>query len=377
MRKSIGIAWVQWLFLLLLLVLLVFFRGNGWIFPILITWIMLPVVSWLCNRWIKKYLSISLKIEPNVSKGKITKGTLNMENTGILSVFRLFVRLRVRNRLTEEENELYIPASVLQKSKTKTTFSVCAEHCGYVDLTADTVYLMDWFGILPYKVQLEGKKHMAVLPDTFEPHVYIQVSAEQSEEAENWSQIKKGRDQSELFALREYVPGDNIKQIHWKLSAKKNQTIIRESSLPIEKSLLLFWNKNTKADSPKAVDAMAEAVASMGQNIINQGIPFVMGWTEGSSCIYENIDYEVQFLQTVPRMLKQGADTDAGTEYVEAMDQFSKVILFTGSLPQTDQIMENPRITVILCGQKSTGELQRVITFGADTYMEDLQNIEV
>lgn len=377
MRKSIGKAFLQWLFLVLLLVILMFFQGHVLIVGILLTCVLLPPVTWLSNLWIKKYLFIDLKIEPNVSKGKNTRGVIRISNQSVLPVFRLMVKLQVKNRLTKETDEVYLPVCALPKTRTETPFHINAQHCGYIDLTVETVYMMDWFGFLPWKVHQDVKKHMAVLPDTFEPHVYVQLSPERTDDAESWSAVKKGNDQSELFALREYVPGDNIKQIHWKLSAKKNQTIIKEASLPIEKSMMLFWNKNVKNSTAAEMDAMAECVASIGQRIINQGIPYVLGWTDGGNCVYETIDYEEQLLQAIPRMLKYGAQTDVQIELSGAMSSFSKVLLFAGTVPESEDVIWTDRITMIVSDTSLTDSHHNVITFGADTYMEDLENIEV
>lgn len=377
MRKSIGKAFIQWLFLILLLVLLLFFQGDVLILGILLTWVLLPPVTWLCNLWIKKYLFIDLKIEPNVSKGKNTTGIIRITNKSMLPMFRIFAKIQVKNRLTKETDEMYLPVCILPNTRTETPFHMNAQYCGYIDITVDAVYMMDWIGFIPWKVPQDVKKHMAVLPDTFEPHVYVQLSAERTDDAENWSDVKKGNDQSELFALREYVPGDNIKQIHWKLSAKKNQTIIKESSLPVEKSMMLFWNKNVKLSTAAEMDAMAESIASIGQTIINQGIPFVLGWTDGGNCVYETIDYEEQLLQAIPRMLKYGAETDVETELSEAINSFSKVLLFAGAVPESEQAVWNDRTTMIICDKELSDPHHNIIAYSADTYMEDLENIEV
>ena len=70
---------------------------------------------------------------------------------------------------------------------------------------------------------------------------------------------KKGSDYSETFQLREYVPGDSIKQIHWKLSEKLDKLVVREASLPVQKSTLVFWDKYAENGfSPEEADAMAE-----------------------------------------------------------------------------------------------------------------------
>ena len=38
---------------------------------------------------------------------------------------------------------------------------------------------------------------------------------------------KKGYDFSEVTGIREYIPGDKLQNIHWKLSAKKDILMVR------------------------------------------------------------------------------------------------------------------------------------------------------
>ena len=45
---------------------------------------------------------------------------------------------------------------------------------------------------------------------------------------------------SEIFELREYVPGDNIKAIHWKLSNKIDKPIVRVGHSSTNTKTLIF-----------------------------------------------------------------------------------------------------------------------------------------
>lgn len=47
------------------------------------------------------------------------------------------------------------------------------------------------------------------------------------------------KDFSETQSIRPYVPGDPVRQIHWKLSAKTGQTLLREIGLPQTGGILL------------------------------------------------------------------------------------------------------------------------------------------
>ncbi len=49
-----------------------------------------------------------------------------------------------------------------------------------------------------------------------------------------------GDDPGETYDIREYQPGDSIRQIHWKLSGKLDDIMIREKSFPVDDTVLIL-----------------------------------------------------------------------------------------------------------------------------------------
>lgn len=146
----------------------------------------------------------------------------------------------------------------------------------------------------------------AILPNTFSTEVSLQIPYCQQDEEENYAPDRKGNDASEIFQLRDYVPGDPVKQIHWKLSSKLNHILIKEASLPVSRSLLVFWDKNTEEASPDEMDAMAESVSSICQALSQDGVQYTLGWTDGQEICQEEAFTLEELLRLLPQMLKTG-----------------------------------------------------------------------
>ena len=51
-------------------------------------------------------------------------------------------------------------------------------------------------------------------------------------EAEIYDDFHPGDDPSEIFGVREFRAGDKMQSIHWKLSAKSDDLLVRENSQP-------------------------------------------------------------------------------------------------------------------------------------------------
>ena len=87
-------------------------------------------------------------------------------------------------------------------------------------------------------------------------------------------QNRKGNDLSEIYDIREYVPGDDIRSIHWKLSSKTENLILREASDPSHYNVVLlpdFGQDFMKEEQSENVINAAVAVgASIGQRLIRK-----------------------------------------------------------------------------------------------------------
>ena len=89
--------------------------------------------------------------------------------------------------------------------------------------------------------------------------VYVSPDANCPDDSENYAPDRTGYDLAEVYALREYAPGDSLRQMHWKLSSKLDKLVVREPSLPVRRSVLVFWER-TQTAAPEQSDAQADVV---------------------------------------------------------------------------------------------------------------------
>lgn len=115
---------------------------------------------------------------------------------------------------------------------------------GEVDFRVKRVWIYDCLGI--FCLPLPGKRQSApdsllVLPEICEIPVYVSRACRDfAGESEPYSKEKSGQDPSELFQIREYQPGDKMRSIHWKLTAKTGDLMVKEQSLPLGCPVILY-----------------------------------------------------------------------------------------------------------------------------------------
>lgn len=71
--------------------------------------------------------------------------------------------------------------------------------------------------------------------DPYEARMYVELNrnVEWEQTGDIYDGKKSGTDVSEVFGLREYREGDTLQSIHWKLSGKMHQLIVREFGRPV------------------------------------------------------------------------------------------------------------------------------------------------
>lgn len=272
---------------------------------------LIPLVSIPLNLYLRKRIHLRLSAEPNQRKGAVGEAVLVLDNPTFLPI-NLSCTLVVRNLLNGMQRREQIDFSA-----ERITTEVKSDFCGRLRLTVEKLKLYDCFGLIGISVECREKCHITVQPNGFETNITLLSVVGGAAESELYSQYRPGPDLTETFQLREYVPGDSPRQIHWKLSGKLDRLIIREPGLPIVQDVLLFWERTGEEETPAVSDAQAEAIVSIARAFLDQSVQFHLGWNDVTEnrCILHEIHDLDDLIAVLPRLLSAapgGFDCHAG-----------------------------------------------------------------
>lgn len=382
MKKNLIPSFLLWLLAEIIFIVMFAFSGSAVAAVLFFTMLLISLVSYLICVFSGKYFSAAIKLPASVKKSAAAEGTLVINNASPFTFIKVLCCVSAKNNMTGEREEKFIPVFCSAKSEAAANFTCSFKNCGYTEVKAEKIYLTDFFGFIPFKVKgfASSEAKCTVLPDTFDMTLVFDNMPIAIDDSESYSPDKKGNDCSETFQLREYIPGDSIKQIHWKLSEKLDKVIVREASLPVQKSTLVFWDKYSENGlSPRESDSMAEVTASICRALTKAGTPFSLGWNENKNCFTENISSTEELIRAIPRILKGSSENDisGAKRYFESFGSanFSKIIYISKSIPDGyDDFSAKSSITPVLC---SSVPVAGAIIFDTDSYEESLNILEL
>ena len=315
--------------------------------------VLTPLVCALLHLRAAKKLRVRLDAPVNLEKGEEGTLRIRVENASALPVCLLGVRLRLTNLLTGQTAVRHYRLTARPKRTGVSEYRISSAHCGRIQLTAERCRLYDPFGLIGIRL---GKPAVAAM--TVQP---------------------KGFVQSEVYALREYAPGDSLRQMHWKLSSKLDKLVVREPSLPVRRSVLVFWER-TQTASPEQSDAQADVVVTACRSLLESGVQFTVCWNDAQEqqCVSQPVRSVDELTGLLPRLLSAGtAQGESGAALFcrssgEAV--LSHILYITGRVPEdAAELGRFGRLTILSCG----ADAPEAIAFDAEHYAEQLSELEI
>lgn len=130
------------------------------------------------------------------------------------------------------------------------------------------------FGVccpFPFPLPSQSESWSCRVP--FRLTVTLESAPAYPEDCQEYAQDRRGLDRTEVYQIREYVPGDSLSQIHWKLTSKRETLLVREPACPVEQSLLFLVDRTWGTLEPSQADTLMEAAASISQALCDQAFP--------------------------------------------------------------------------------------------------------
>lgn len=360
MKRERFFAVLRFVVSLILLLLLALFVPGTFTSGLFLLSLFLPPVSLCTSLLLRGKLHGTLRAPTSAAKDEPCEATLTLTNDSFLPAARLECELRIENELTGEVGKERICTGVGARGTTRQTLTLKSAHCGRLKIYTQTARVFDCFGLFSLTVPLEFDAKVTVLPELFPCEVLL---TDETAAVEDGAVAQRGDYGAEVFQLREYRAGDDIRRIHYKLSSKLDTPIFKESSRSIDRSLLVLWDKRTACDA-QSTDAMAEVTASVCRALCDSGTAFDLGWTEDEPVLQRIDDSE----QLLPALAQTVTRRGSGVCPLPDLSDYARVICITADVKEDTQ---RGRTIYLSCAEN--GEH----SFTPQDYRERLERLEI
>lgn len=229
----------------------------------LYTFILTPILSMLFTYPAKSRLEFFFQI-PNkeLEKGGIINATLTIKNKSIFPA--PFIRIsfiEALNLSISQPNNISVFLGPMQKKSINVEYK--AKYRGVAKVGIKDIVLKDYIGFLKFSLlkDLKEKRNIGEVMVTpklvhIKPNNKIfKNSGNANEDAESISNNILTWSGEPGYEFRQYMPGDSLQKIHWKLSAKNDTLMVRkdEGSAMAKKLLIIdpYINSGKKVKKQK------------------------------------------------------------------------------------------------------------------------------
>ncbi len=189
-------------------------------------------------------LKLELEAAPILTRNGEGKLTVRFTNRALLPLHRVSVWLQVENRFTGEitKDRFHYQGLVTSRGE----LPLPTGDCGQLQCSVVRVEVRDLLGFFAIRRKCPESVICTVLPASVAPAVPpdLDLALDTAEQLKP----KYGGGYSEEHDLREYRPGDTVNSIHWKLSSKTDEVIVREPLINANKNVFLVLGQIGKED---------------------------------------------------------------------------------------------------------------------------------
>lgn len=264
---------------------------------------------------------------------------------------------------------------------------------GLVSITLKKATLVDAIGMNLSMIPCAFEGSYAVYPAIPQIDAYFGRMAQTESSNASYDQNKKGRDESEVFDLREFRRGDAMRTVHWKLSARFDDLVVREASRPVDSRTILVFGgimgANENEETRAALNSVASLFVGISQSLLHQGVAHTVMRKTNDMIDERPVENEGDFNTMLDEFIAFPMPSDM---VVSAEDekqlgerrQFSKIIVVTNTLRNSEfeRIGAYGDLSVVVVGARTAtasteNRLYRIIAVSADSVGTSVKNLEL
>lgn len=287
--------------------------------------LLLGLALFLDARVMCRKITARLRLpEPICQKGSGMPVEIELVNCSPLPAAELRVEVSCKDRYTGKAQGLSGTAMLDGNDRVMLRFVLDSVYCGVLELCLERVTLWDHLGVFSGRCIVSGGiQELSVLPRQGE-NMEIPDSGGTGDIGEGETAANRSADDSgDTYDIREFHRGDMLKQVHWKMTAKTDELMVRDFGGRTEDVTVVLLDMRFGDEAPerKKWDHFLETVAGVSGGLLHLGYAHEVVWldVESSQVCRVHVAEEEQMQRMLCALLRVSAyeNGDISTYYKE------------------------------------------------------------
>lgn len=228
-RTTFIISYLSYIMLFSVTVFWALFYRQSFFFLLAVLEICLPAFSYFLSKYCLFRLEPSLCFRPITTvKGEKAGLFLQLKNPTRIPFASAMVSFSIRSGFYNAEDKSVHILSLRALCDNQLIFPVALTKCGLYEASISLLQGYDYLHLFRFERKLDLSAQIRVFPHAQPKEEHHEaLYSEGFDEFEESS--KSGNISSNVTDIREYLPGDRLQKIHWKLSSKIDKLMVKEN----------------------------------------------------------------------------------------------------------------------------------------------------
>ncbi len=306
-----------------------FYRTGLFVFLLILVTSLIPA-SYLVGRATFPALSVHVASSTLYARDEDTAtASIRLKNSSVFPLPDCHITCEITSPFYPCEKDFLLNCPAYSRDTFSIDLPLSFHRCGCYQIRVKKLVAYDYLHLFSFTGKLDEICEIHVFPldeesEPFEPLAYGEGFDEFEET------MAKGNTSSNVTDIREYIPGDRLQKIHWKLSAKIDKLMVKENEHTASNQFTILVELYLPDASSPLLDQSLMHGYSLAQSLVAASQPFFLSFYN-----YAGRDFTKTLILTRADLDAAFAECFYLSPYPEenlALDIYEKASLSSGTI---------------------------------------------
>ncbi|MDD3403884.1 MAG: DUF58 domain-containing protein [Hespellia sp.] len=347
------------------------------LFMFLIVLAVLPVISFAMLFLSTGKIQIGCELQEACIVYQRIGMNIKMIYQGVFPIGRIRLTAQYHNLMFQKEEEQTIFLENGNAKELSYEMPYVSRDCGRIEMQFSKVAAYDIMGLFSRKIPLIQTYDFTIYPEVINMGVRLGNLPTAKNLGDHYDQNRKGQDVTEVFGIRDYQDGDSPRSIHWKLSSKWDQLVVREFSHPSNYDTLVLYDPTfpeKKVKYHEVVNSVLGVTASISKSLMSQNLAHHVGGVSRAKFTDSRVEDKPTYMQALANMMSTvlpDVNENVLDEFLkrDVGKAFTKIVLVTSNFDEYNvrRLADLVDLTVVLISADGEDRVEKEMAYDVIT----------